>query len=314
MSEQPPDNADAIGVPDITVVIPAFTEAGMIGGVVRDLRQAIPGICVLVVDDGSRDATAVEARSAGAQVIRHAHNKGYGASLKTGIRAARTPYIATYDADGQHRPEDLIAMLKLGGAMDMVIGARTKDSDRQLDRMPGKWILARVANLLTSRKIPDLNSGLRVVRRDVILRYLHLLPNGFSASTTMTICMLQRGYDVQFVAITTKQRAGGQSTDRKLRDGMKTIQLMIRLIILFNPGRFFLPPALLFVTVGLAYGLTEALIHRRGIPALAVMVVITGLIIGMFGLLASQISTLRIELFERERIGTEGKSDDVESL
>ena len=216
------------------------------------------------------------------------------------MRAADTPFVAMYDADGQHRPEDLLKVMSIARHSDLVIGARDNNSSSQLDRRPGKWVLARVANLMTGRKISDLNSGMRMIRRDVILRYLHLLPNGFSASTTTTICMVQRGYDVLFEPITTRKRSGGKSTVKKFRDGTNTIRLMVRLIILFNPERFFLPPALFLIVLGSVYGLYKAMVQSQGIPVLAVLVVVTGLITGMFGLLAQQISTLRLEMFERE--------------
>jgi len=292
--------SEAIDASELTVVIPAYNEGGKIADVVRELLGAMEGAKVLVVDDGSADATADQARAAGADVLAHRRNRGYGAALKTGIRAAHTPYVAMYDADGQHRPEDLARMMTVAGGADLVIGARDKDSSRQLDRRPGKWVLARVANYLTGQKIPDLNSGLRVIRRSAVLRYLHLLPNGFSASTTTTICMIQRGYNVEFVPITTRPRAGGRSTVRKFRDGMNTIRLMVRLIVLFSPERFFLPPAVTLILVGIVYGLWRAMTVGHGIPVLALLLVMTGMITGLFGVMADQISTLRIELFERE--------------
>ncbi|MFW6132942.1 MAG: hypothetical protein ACOC8F_03535 [Planctomycetota bacterium] len=135
------------------------------------------------------------------------------------------------------------------------------------------------------------------MRRAVIARYLHLLPNGFSASTTTTICMLQRGYEVAFVPIVTRQRVG-KSTVRQLRDGVGALRLIVRLIVLFNPQRFFLPLAVLLILAGVIYGATRAILSGRGVPTLAVLTVATGLITGMFGLLAEQISELRIELLE----------------
>ena len=284
----------------VTVVIPAYNEAGAIADVVKEIRQHLPRVHVIVVDDGSQDGTFSKVSSAGIKVIRHARNLGYGAALKSGIRAARTTYVALFDADGQHRPEDLAAMMRLAHSCDAIIGARTNGSHQMSSRKPGKWVLAKVANQLVGRNIPDLNSGLRIIRRNVILRYLHLLPNGFSASTTTTICLLQRGYDVIFHPIRTRERIG-KSTVRQIRDGFNTVFLMIRLIILFNPLRFFLPPSIILVVAGLAYGLSLAFFRGRGVPTLALMLVMTGLIAAMFGLLADQISSLRREMFEKDR-------------
>ena len=284
---------------DLTVVIPAYNEEKAIGGVVRELVQKAPGVKVLVVDDGSEDGTGSVAREAGASVIRHKINRGYGASLKTGIRAAGTEFVAMYDGDGQHRPEDLLRLYEAAREHDIVIGARDKASHQMMSRRPGKWVLARTADTLVGRKIPDLNSGLRVMRRSVVSRYLHLLPDGFSASTTTTVCVLQRGYDVEFLPITTRERVG-KSTVRQLRDGTNTIHLIMRLIMLFNPTRFFLPPAAAMILAGLVYGFVKAFRLHHGFPVLALLLVSTGLITGMFGVLADQISSLRREMYEKD--------------
>jgi len=230
--------ASGIVPSELTVVIPSFNEAEAIGGVVAELRQALPGIAILVIDDGSADATGEVAAVAGATVIRHRRNLGYGASLRTGIHAARTPYVAMYDADGQHRPEDLRRLMDQAADADMVIGARDKNSPQVASRRPGKWVLACLAETLVGQRIPDLNSGLRVMRQSVIRRYMHLFPRGFSASTTMTMCMLSRGYEVRFVPITTRPRGGGRSSVRGA-DGLATMRLIVRLIILFNRNASF---------------------------------------------------------------------------
>ena len=284
---------------DLTVVIPAYNEAEAIGGVVKELVQKAEGVKVLVVDDGSEDETGSVAREAGASVIRHKRNRGYGASLKTGIRAAGTTFVAMYDADGQHRPEDLLRLYEAAREHDVVIGARDKASHQVVSRRPGKWVLARTADTLVGRKIPDLNSGLRVMRRSIAMRYLHLLPDGFSASTTTTVCVMQRGYDVEFLPITTRERVG-KSTVKQFRDGMNTIYLIMRLIVLFNPTRFFLPPAIAMIVTGLVYGFVKAFRLHHGFPVLALLLVSTGLITGMFGLLAEQISSLRREMYEKD--------------
>lgn len=291
---------------DVTVIIPAYNEGAVVGQVVAELRQAMPAARVLVVDDGSTDSTAAAAAAGGARVLRHRRNLGYGAGLRTGILAAETPFVAIYDADGQHRPEDLARLIEQAADADMVVGARAGASVQVAARRPGKWLLVRFANLLVGQDIPDLNSGLRVIRRGVILRYLHLFPRGFSASTTMTVCLLQRGYQVKFLPITTRSREGRKSTVRGLNDGLNTLRLIVRLIVLFNPQRFFLPPALGLIALGGLYGFIRAAISREGFPTLAALVIITGLIAGMFGLLAEQISTLRLEMFERYRDEADG--------
>jgi glycosyltransferase involved in cell wall biosynthesis len=284
---------------ELTVIIPAYNEAEAIGDVVKDLVREAHGVKVIVVDDGSQDDTAGAASAAGATVVRHRRNRGYGAAIKTGIKSADTRFVATYDADGQHRPADLMRLYEAAREHDVVIGARGKGSHQVAARRPGKWVLARTAETLVGQKIPDLNSGLRVMRRVIAMRYLHLLPNGFSASTTITVCVMQRGYDVEFVPITTRERVG-KSTVKQFRDGLNTIYLIIRLIVLFNPTRFFLPPALAMIVTGLAYGFFKAFQFHRGFPVLALLLVSTGFITAMFGLLADQISSLRREMYEKD--------------
>jgi len=266
---------------------------------VERLLTGAAGARVLVIDDGSTDGTADVARAAGATVIQHSRNSGYGSGLKTGIRAAETPIVAIFDADAQHRVEDLVRLVGAIGEHDTVIGARSSASHQPFLRRPGKWMLQRTASMLVGQKIPDLNSGLRVFRREIIARYLHLLPDGFSASTTSTICLLQRGYDVAFLPITVDKRVG-KSTVRQVRDGVRTIYLMVNLIVLFNPTRFFLPPAGVLIAVGLIYGVIRTITQRLGVPTLALLMISMGMITGMFGLLAKQISSLRCELFEKD--------------
>lgn len=283
----------------LTVIIPAYNEAEAIGDVVRELRETAPDVSIIVVDDGSRDDTGAKAAKAGARVIRHKRNRGYGAGVKTGIKAADTRHVATYDADGQHRPEDLVRLYEIAREHDAVIGARDRASHQVAARRPGKWILARTADALVGQKIPDLNSGLRVMRREIAMRYLHLLPNGFSASTTTTVCLMQRGYDVEFAPIRARERVG-KSTVKQLRDGINTMYLIVRLIILFNPTRFFIPPAAFMVLLGLIYGFSKAFRLHQGFPVLALLLVSTGVITAMFGLLADQISSLRREMYEKD--------------
>lgn len=298
------DQAQTTSVPvspsDLTVIIPAHNEGQSIASVIAELRGSLPEASVLVVDDASTDDTAQQARGAGATVISHRRNRGYGAALKTGMRTATTTFVAMYDGDGQHRPDDLVRMLGVAGDFDMVIGSRDRDSHVVASRRTGKWLLGKVANVLVGQHIPDLNSGLRVIRREVILRYLHLLPDGFSASSTSTVCLLQRGYDVSFVPITTLKRETGQSRVRKVRDGLNTIRLIVRLIILFRPERFFLPPAAVLLAGGLLYGGILAIVRGRGFPVAGAVVAFAGFFMALFGVLADQISTLRLELFERD--------------
>jgi glycosyltransferase involved in cell wall biosynthesis len=284
---------------DLTVCIPAYNEAGAIEATCRQLRANFPEAQILVVDDGSADGTGDIARGVeGVDVIAHVSNRGYGASIKTAIRHADRQAVAWYDSDGQHRPEDLaaVAMPVLTGEKDAVVGARGEGSDVRVGRVPGKMLLKFVAQLIARQRIPDLNSGLRCFRREVILRYLHLLPDGFSASTTSTLLMIKRGYRFDYVPIVTERRIGKSTV--KISDGLATLHLMTRLMVLFDAFRFFLALSMAQILPGLIYGVILAIDKGLGFPTFAAMLVISGVLTFLIGLVCDQIAAMRQERFE----------------
>jgi glycosyltransferase involved in cell wall biosynthesis len=292
-----------------TIIIPAFNEEEAIGKTLQELLQVeIEKECrILVIDDGSSDKTFDIVKTFPiVDVIRHPYNKGYGASLKTGIRASTTEFIILYDADGQHTPESLLNVKRNRREYDMLIGMRGKDSHQDWIRKPGKWILSKVANFLTGRKIPDLNSGLRVINRDIIKNLLHLMPNGFSFSTTSTIAFMNLGYMVGYQPIKVQKRIG-KSSVKQLKHGSSTILLILRLIVLFNPLKVFLPISLFLFSLGVLYevlyGVILAKDHIRLIPT-AFFLLITGITIFFFGLVVDQVSELRkhININEMDRL------------
>ena len=284
----------------VTIVIPAFNEEGGIGNVLTALRGDLPpGVAeIVVVDDGSTDRTAEIAEANGARVLRHPSNRGYGASLKTAIRAVDTEYVLTMDADGQHRLEDVAKLCEAVSAArrpDCVIGHRTQLLHSRLWRMPGKWFLNRLARILTQKDIRDLNSGLRVIRRDVLLKYMHLCPSGFSFSTTITVALASRGYDVHFVPIKIEPRVGKSMVS--VRTGFQTILLVLRLASLFNPLRVFLPLAMLFILFGVAWSIPYFL-DGQGLTVAAMLSILTGVILFGLGLICDQVAQLRLERYE----------------
>jgi hypothetical protein len=289
----------------VTVVIPAYNEAEALPAVLEELIRERGGRPweILVIDDGSTDDTARAAErysDAGVCVLRHPVNRGYGAALKTGLRAARHPVVVTLDADGQHDAADVARLTAALGSSAMVVGARGRESHRDGARAPGRALLGAVANALVGQRIPDLNSGLRALRREAIQPYLHLLPDGFSASTTCTIALLKRGHAVAWLPIQTRPRLG-RSTVRPWRHGPGALLLVIRLVTLFDPLRVFLPPALLLIAAG---GVSGACLFGRdpagigGISTGSLLLVLTGVLLFFGGLLAEQISALRLERYE----------------
>jgi glycosyltransferase involved in cell wall biosynthesis len=282
---------------ELTAVIPAYNEESSIEQVIKSIFLECPGLFheIIVVDDGSSDQTKIKAMAAGARVISHTGNRGYGAGLKTGIRAATTPYVLCVDADGQHRSEDIKSIAAEIGDCDMAVGARQQIFHSKLWRMPGKWFLTAMANYLTKTKIPDLNSGLRLFKREVVLRYLHLCPNGFSFSTTTTLAMLSRGYKVKYIPIKVNQRSGRSMVTPKT--GFDAIVTILRITALFNPLRIFIPTSIIVAAVGLAWGIPY-LIWGRGLSGFSGLCLTTSIILMAFGLLCDQISQMRQERFE----------------
>lgn len=280
----------------VSIVIPAFNEESGLAPVLAGLdRWRERGAEVLLVDDGSTDGTAELAKRSGIRVIRHRTNKGYGAALKSGIRAATGSIIVTLDSDGQHDPCDIDRLLAELPDCDMVVGMRGKGSHSPSLRKPGKWALARVANYLAQTDIPDLNSGFRVIRAVTINRFLHILPNGFSFSTTLTLALFKEGYNVAYVPITAAPRRG-RSTVRPIQDGFTTILLIIRTVALFDPLKVFLPASTILLLVGVLYWIADSLYaHRPNIPSGAVILLVSAVVVFMFGILADQVSAIRRE-------------------
>lgn len=289
------------GLRDLCVIIPAYNEEAGIGDTLRTLVAECPGAEIVVVDDGSTDRTAELAGAVpGVRVISQSRNRGYGAALKRGLRGTSRKYVAWYDADGQHRPEDLLAVVRpvLAGEKDVVIGVRGRDSAKQRDRAAGKFVLNWVARLVSGERIPDLNSGLRCFRREVLAKYLHLLPDGFSASTTSTLMMLKRGYRIGYVPIVTKHRVG-KSTVKMFSDGLRTLQLIVRIVVLFEAFKVFTLLGAALMIPGLIYGFAVALQPSKpGFPVLAATVIVSGVLTFFMGIVADQVVELRKERFE----------------
>ena len=277
----------------VTIVVPAFNESGSIGGVVTALRAAARWHEVLVVDDGSSDGTGEAAADAGARVLRHPYNKGNGASVKTAIRAATSDWIAIIDADGQHRTEDAKRIVEKLGDFDLVIGARDPRTQATAGRRIGNAVLNRLAAYLTERPIPDLTSGYRAARREYLLEFIHLLPNGFSTPTTTTLAFIKAGYNVAFEPIAALPRVGN-SKIRLASDGAKFFLILLKVITIFSPLRIFAPVSGIAFAVGAGYGAWNYVYHAR-IPNGAVLLLMFSVIVILVGLISEQIATLRFE-------------------
>lgn len=280
--------------PDVTIIIPAHNEEEGISDVITQLKELSGNYEILVVDDGSTDTTHKLASETGVKVIRHPYNKGYGAALKTGIRNAKTDIVLFMDADGQHQPSDIEKLIPYIGEYDMVVGARTKKSKISLLRRPGKKILSITANYLTGMKIPDLNSGFRALKKSVALEFMHILPNSFSFSTTITLALVNSGYSVKYISIEALERVG-TSKIKPFRDGFRFIILIIRTVVLFNPLKVFLPVSAVLFIVGF-FELIREIIVYFDIWTMPILLILSAILIFFFGILADQISSLRREI------------------
>ena len=247
-------------------------------------------ITILVINDGSCDNTKNIIQSKEVLSIHHPYNKGYGAALKSGILASKSEYIAMYDADGQHNPEDLLFLWQNIGEYDMLVGMRSKGSHHDWLRKPGKWILQRTANFLTGRKIPDLNSGLRIIKRDKMIDKLHLFSDSFSFSTTSTVAFMSLGYFVNYLPIKVNKRIG-KSTVKQFKHGPSTMLIMLRMVVLFNPLKVFLPISLIMFFLGIFWGVAGFFIAHR-FPNSALLISMMGVLFFFMGLISDQISTL----------------------
>lgn len=278
----------------VSIIIPVYNEEESIGGVIQDIKKKIHSVKyeILVVDDGSSDATAKHAIKAGAKVISHNRNKGYGASLKSGIKQAKGDWVLFMDGDGQHTAEDASKLFTALDGADMVVGQRAQLMHSPFWRMPGKWILRWMANYLTRQRIPDLNSGLRLVRKDLVDRYLQLCPNGFSFSTTTTMILYNRGYEIVYVPFEIKKRKGKSTVS--IVTGFDTLLLILRIATLIDPLRIFIPLSLLIGLIGLLWGIPYAFLGY-GVSVGSMLAIVTALLLFAIGLISDQISQLRLE-------------------
>jgi glycosyltransferase involved in cell wall biosynthesis len=280
----------------VGIIIPAFNEEGGISSGIREIRKAMEPqdyeYEIIVVDDGSQDRTAELARAEGVTVLVIPENRGYGASLKTGISHSRFDTIVITDADGTypaHYIPELIAQL---GQYDMVVGARTgKHVEEPMMRRPAKWFLRVLAGYLAGRHIPDLNSGLRVMKKDLVRRFAHLLPSGFSFTTTITLAALCSSSLVKYSPIDYRARIG----ESKIRPvhAFDFALLIVRTIVYFNPLKIFLPLGAVFILGGFIKFVYDLFIGNLSETAL--LGFITGALLWAVGLLSDQISKLALK-------------------
>jgi len=283
----------------LAVIVPVFNEREAVESVLSALLDFARDrdMEIIAVDDGSDDGTAdVLAGFAGRVILRrHVSNHGYGAALKTGIIATQAENVLFFDGDGQHDVADISRLLDELVRHEVVFGTRPAGAGIPWARKPGKWFLQRVCNYLAGRRIPDLNCGLRAGRRLLFMRMLDLLPEGFSFSITSLMYVIKSRYSHLFVPVQCHPRVG-KSTVRIFADGIKALLLALRLIMLFDPLRALGLPAVALVAAGLVYQMYVILVFRFKVVGGSIVLILAGLILFLFGLLADQVASLRKEI------------------
>jgi glycosyltransferase involved in cell wall biosynthesis len=277
----------------ISIIIPAYNEE-------KGIRQGLESIIklnlhekyeVIYINDGSTDRTKEIIQRYPVKLHNHNVNKGYGAALKTGIRKATGDKVIILDSDGQHDPKYIKKVIEMLEEYDMVIGERTDTSFHVKRRQAGKKLIRIVGEYLVEQKLPDYNSGFRGFDRELIKSMLHIMPNGFSFSTTSTLAFFKEGYTIGTLPIEVKERVGRRSNVKMVKDGSKTMLLLFRVIMLFNPLKIFFPVSIVTSLLGFGWGVFGFILAKR-FPNTALILVILGMFIFFIGLIADQIALL----------------------
>jgi len=271
-------------------IIPAFNEEE---GIVKSLDSIIePKLHekyeIIFINDGSTGRTEEIIKQYPVKIFNHFTNKGYGAALKTGIRKASGDRVIILDSDGQHDPKYIETIENMLNEYDMVIGERS-DEHQVKNRKMGKNIIRKVGEYLVEQKLPDYNSGFRGFQKELIRAMLHIMPNGFSFSTTSTLAFLKEGYTIGTFPIVVEERVGRKSNVKMVKDGSKTILLLLRVIMLFNPLKIFFPSSIVFTLLGIIWGIVGFIIAGR-FPNSAILITMLGIFVFFIGLLADQVA------------------------
>ncbi|MCF8367399.1 MAG: glycosyltransferase family 2 protein [Bacteroidales bacterium] len=278
---------------NVSIVVPAYNEEEAIrSGLEKFIKLNLPsGYEILYINDGSSDDTGKIISEYPVKLYNHNVNKGYGAALKTGIRKAQGDKVIILDSDGQHDPTHIQKIIDMLDDYDMVIGERTDDSFQVKNRQSGKKIIRWIGEYMVEQKLPDYNSGFRGFNRKIISEMLHLMPNGFSFSTTSTLAFLKEGYTIGTFPIKVSERVGRKSNVKFAKDGAKTTLLIFRIIMLFNPLKIFFPASLISFLLGVGFGLYGYFLFGR-FSNTAILLSVLGMFLFFIGLIADQISML----------------------
>ena len=277
----------------ISIIVPAYNEENAIRfGLEKFINLNFhTKYEIIYICDGSSDKTAEIIKEFPVKLYKHNVNKGYGAALKTGIRKATGDKVIILDSDGQHDPKYIDQLIGMLNDFDMVIGERDADSFQVKNRQGGKKLIRKVGEYMVEQKLPDYNSGFRGFNREIIKGMLHLMPNGFSFSTTSTLAFLKEGFTIGTFPIKVEERVGRKSNVKFAKDGTKTMLLIFRIIMLFNPLKIFFPASVIFTVFRLGFG-TYGYILTSRFSNSAILLTTLGMFLFFIGLIPDQISLL----------------------
>lgn len=275
----------------ISIVLPAKNEAVNLEKLLPELRQQFPKAEILVVDDGSTDATVPVCRKNGVRVISHQYSKGNGGSIKTGARHASHDVLVFMDGDGQHKPEDIHRLLaEYEKGFDMVVGARSSATQASVGRLVANTVYNRLASWMAGQDIRDLTSGFRLVSRKRFMRFLYLLPNGFSYPTTITMAFFRAGLSVQYVDIEAGKREG-KSHISLVKDGIRFFLIIFKIGTLYSPLKIFVPISFFFFVLGLGYYMYTLTVYNT-FTNMTALLFSSSIIVFLIGLVSEQVTTL----------------------
>ncbi len=297
-----------------SILVPAFNEEDCIEKFLNDLKLALKDIDreyeIIVIDDGSTDQTfSIASKFPEVRVVKHPYNKGYGASVKTGVQEAKEETIVTIDSDGQHDPAYILEMLELMGEYDLVAGARHGFISGR--RGFGNKFFCWLATYLSNIKVPDLTCGLRAFTKDKFNEFSHIFPNKSSLPSTTILSFAISGYNIKFIPIKDQPRTGGKSKVTIIKDGMRFTGLILRMISLFNPLKIFMPTSIFLFFFGFLWSL-RAYSMTKTISSLGTMIFLSGILVFVFGLIADQLAATRLSIGRINRTLKKSKQEDID--
>ncbi|VFQ47287.1 glycosyltransferase family 2 protein [Desulfoluna butyratoxydans] len=278
----------------VSVILPVFNEEDSLPALLSELTSNYPDYEIVVVNDGSNDATEDICQPFGVTLVRHPYNMGNGAAVKSGMRRASGDIFVTMDADGQHDPGDLRSLVALMDHYDMAVGSRSFLGQATPQRAVGNMIYNALASYVAKFKVQDLTSGFRAVRRGVALEHLPLFPNTYSYPTTLTLAVLRSGYSVTYVPIKAKARVGGKSGIHLVKDGTRFLMIIIKVCTLYSPLRVFLPVSAVMFLLG-CFNYAYTYLTDGRFTNMSAVFFMSGVIIFMMGIISEQICQLRYD-------------------